>query len=381
MNAVFITGLGLYHPPKSVSNDELVASFNQYVDEFNQENADKIQSGEITALDYSSSEFIEKASGIRSRYLVDPEHVLDTHFMQPVLSPRPDTEVSIQAEMAIKAAELALKDANKKAEEIDLIIVSCSNFQRAYPAISIEVQAAIGAKGHAYDMNVACSSATFAIANAYAAIRSGQVKTALLINPEICSAHLNFRDRDSHFIFGDACTATILESQSALSKSQHVFEIVDTHLSTQFSNNIRNNFGFLTRAESDVYNDPRCIYDAKNMFTQQGRRVFRDVVPLVSSLIHEHFEKNHITIDRVKRLWLHQANAHMNQLIAEKVLSRKPDNDIAPIILDTFANTSSPGCLIAFMQYHEDLKIGDIGLLCSFGAGYSAGSIIIKKHA
>ena len=77
----------------------------------------------------------------------------------------------------------------------------------------------------AFDMNVACSSATFAIQAAADMIRSGSAKTILIVNPEICSGHLDFKDRDCHFIFGDVCTALILESKET-AKSNNSFEIV-----------------------------------------------------------------------------------------------------------------------------------------------------------
>ena len=73
-----------------------------------------------------------------------------------------------------------------------------------------------------------------------------------MVNPEICTGHLNFRDRDSHFIFGDACTAVIVE-RADLAVSKHQFDIVSTRLLTQFSNNIRNNFGFLQPRRRERY--------------------------------------------------------------------------------------------------------------------------------
>jgi beta-ketodecanoyl-[acyl-carrier-protein] synthase len=87
-----------------------------------------------------------------------------------------------------------------------------------------------------------------------------------------------------------------------------------------------------------------------------------------------------IPIENVKRWWLHQANINMNQLIAKKLLGRDPTIEEAPIVLDRYANTASAGSLIAFNLHHKDLHSGDIGLLCSFGAGYSIGSLVIKKR-
>jgi beta-ketodecanoyl-[acyl-carrier-protein] synthase len=91
-------------------------------------------------------------------------------------------------------------------------------------------------QGFGFDMNVACSSATFGIQTACNGIKLGQARALLVISPEICTAHLNFRDRDSHFIFGDAATAVVVE-RADLATSEHQFEIVSTKLLTTFSNN------------------------------------------------------------------------------------------------------------------------------------------------
>jgi beta-ketodecanoyl-[acyl-carrier-protein] synthase len=83
--------------------------------------------------------------------------------------------------------------------------------------------------------------------------------------------------------------------------------------------------------------------------------------------------------EALKRLWLHQANLNMNQLIARRVLGRDPSVDEAPVILDRYANTSSAGSVIAFHLHHADLESGERGVLCSFGAGYSIGSVILER--
>ncbi len=148
--------------------------------------------------------------------------------------------------MAVEAAERGASPRwGKPAAEIGAVICAASNMQRAYPAMAIEVQQALGIDGFAFDMNVACSSATFGIKTAADFIATGSAKAVLMVNPEICSGHLNFTDRDSHFIFGDVATAVIVEDAAQASGG---WEILGTRLKTVFSNNIRNNFGFLNRA-------------------------------------------------------------------------------------------------------------------------------------
>lgn len=372
MKQVVITGTGLFTPQDSISNDELVASFNAYVENHNAENAAAIEAGDLEALTPSSAAFIEKASGIKSRYVMDKSGILDSNVMTPMLEERSNEAPSISAEIAVSAANQALEQAQIDAKDIDAVLVACSNLQRAYPAVSIEVQELLGIDGFAFDMNAACSSATFGMQTGYDMVRSGTAKRVLMVNPEICSGHLNFRDRDSHFIFGDVCTAVIMED-SELATNKQGFEIIDTRLMTKFSNNIRNNFGFLNRTH------PETVNADDKLFIQEGRKVFREVSPLVANMISEHLADNKLDIDGLRRIWLHQANRNMNEFIARKVYGRDPSFDEQPTVLDEYANTSSAGSIIAFHKHKDDFKSGELGVICSFGAGYSAGSVIVRK--
>lgn len=370
--AVVVSGTGLFTPAESISNEELVRSYNQYVKQFNEQNINEIEAGKIPALEESSVEFVEKASGIQNRFVINKSGVLDPNRMAPHIAERSDEEDSIQCEISVKAITEALRRANKSAADVDAVIVACSNMQRPYPAIAIEIQNRIGAGGYAYDMNVACSSATFAIQAAADAIHNGSARSVLVVNPEICSGHLEFRDRDCHFIFGDVCTALLLEDEDQC-QSSAAFRILGSKLKTQFSNNIRNNFGFLNRC------DEAGIGQRDKLFNQNGRKVFKEVCPMVAELISQHLAETNIPVSEINRLWLHQANFSMNQLIAKKVLGRDPVAGEAPNILDQYANTSSAGAIIAFHKFCDGLNPGDKGVICSFGAGYSVGSILLEK--
>jgi beta-ketodecanoyl-[acyl-carrier-protein] synthase len=367
-----LSGTGLFTPEHAISNDELVASFNEYVRQHNAAHANAIAENGMQPLAESSSEFVFKASGIRNRYVMDKAGILDPDIMCPRLPERSNDRISILAEMAVTAARDALKAADRSPGDIDGVIVACSNMQRAYPAMAVEVQDALGIEGYGFDMNVACSSATFGMQAAADMIANGHARAILVCNPEICSGHLNFRDRDSHFIFGDVATAFVVE-RAADVRAHGAWEIVSTRLKTKFSNNIRNNFGFLNRAA------PEGIGLPDKLFVQEGRKVFREVVPMVSELIVGHLADNGIAPGDLRRLWLHQANINMNDLIARRVLGRDPEPSEAPNILAEYANTSSAGSIIAFHKHNADLSPGDIGLLCSFGAGYSAGSVILRR--
>lgn len=365
-----ITGTGLFHPEHVITNEELVESLNAYVEQYNQDHAEQIAAGELEARRGSSAEFIEKASGVKRRYVAEKTGVLDPNRLRPRLAERSDEELSIQAEWGVIAAKQAMENAGVTAEDIDVVILACSNLQRAYPAVAIEIQTALGIQGYAYDMNVACSAATFGLKQAYDAIKSG-ARRVLLVNVELTSGHTDYRSRDCHFIFGDVATASIIEN----TETKTGFEILDTNLFTQFSNNIRNNFGFLNGSELTSRDDKQ--------FRQDGRKVFKEVCPLVAKMITAQLEKNNILPSEVKRFWLHQANANMNELILKLVVGKEAaeaDPSLVPIILDEFANTSSAGVIIALHRSAHEVNDGEYGVLCSFGAGYSVGSILVQKH-
>lgn len=373
MNNVVLSASGLYTPPESVSNEELVATFNIYVDQFNRDNADAIEAGDMAALSPSNPDFIYKASGIKSRYVVDKAGILDPEVMHPRIRTRSNDEPSLQCEMALAAIEPCLEKAGRRPEDIDAIIVACSNLPRPYPALAVEVQHYLGAGRFGFDINVACASAAFGIQTARDMINNGSAKNVLMVNPEICSAHLNFRDRDSHFIFGDVCTAALLERAEDVADGQG-FDVLGTRLQTRFSNNIRNNFGFLNRAETDDRSA------ADRLFVQNGRRVFKDVGPMVAEMIVDHLGEHDLSAAELKRLWLHQANINMNSLICRRVLGRDATEAEMPSVLAEYANTSSASPVIVFHKFSDDMSAGDIGVLCGFGAGYSAGSVVMRKR-
>ncbi|KRO34443.1 MAG: 3-oxoacyl-ACP synthase, partial [SAR86 cluster bacterium BACL1 MAG-120507-bin14] len=324
MHDIYISGTGVWTPPHKVSNKELVESFNEYVRLYNIENEQRILDGAVAALEPSSEDFIAKASGILSRYVIDKDSLLNPRIMKPMIEPRDNDALSVSAEISVIAAQEALKNAGLQASDIDAVIVSTANLQRAYPAIAIEVQNELGIEGYAYDMMVGCSSTTFGISNAYSDIAAGKASNILVINPEITSAHNNYKNRDSHFIFGDVCTATVVEKNST---APNKFKILGTKLKTQFSNNIRNNFGFMNAIENKEYTE------AELLFIQNGRSVFKEVMPMVASLITDHLSEHSLLPEDVEQYWLHQANINMNTYVIKKLLGDDFPPERAPNVL------------------------------------------------
>ncbi|MEQ8450152.1 MAG: beta-ketoacyl-ACP synthase III [Nitratireductor sp.] len=373
MHKVAISGTGIFTPDQVITNAELVASYNDYASRWNEANGTAIEAGEAEAKPMSSEAFILKASGIERRYVIEKSGVLDPQIMHPVFPERADDELSMMAEIAVDAAKKALERAGRTAADIDAVICAASNHERAYPAVAIEIQQALGIEGFAFDMNVACSSATFGIQAAADMIRCGSARAILMVNPEITSGHHEWRDRDCHFIFGDVCTAVVVERAEDLA-ADNAWEVLSTRCLTLYSNTIRNNNGFLRRTR------PGHMEDRRDMqFYQEGRKVFKQVVPVVVDLMRSHLADEGVEPSDLARLWLHQANKNMNDLIGEKVLGRVPSPAEQPNVLQDYANTSSAGSIIAFSKYSDDLPSGSLGVICSFGAGYSAGSVIVRR--
>jgi len=369
---IVISGSAVWTPPHRITNAELVESYNAYAKRFNTENASAIASGKIDEKYPSSERFIKKASGIENRYVYVKDGLLDIDCMCPKFPERKEEEVSNQAEIAIHAAKDAMHAAGKKASDINAVIVACAYTQRAYPAIAIEVQKELGIEGFAFDMLGACSAATFGLHRAYDCIASGSANCVLAINPELVTPQVNYCDRDTHFIFGDVSAAIIME-RSDTCTALNSFEVLSTRAITSFSNNIRSNFGHISRS-TDA--DP---YSWDKLFHQAGRKVFEEVSPVASDHIKKHLMAEGINPDEVKKFWLHQANINMNKMVVKNLLGTSISNDRVPTILDQYANTASAGSIIAFHLHNKDLEKGDIGVICSFGAGYSVGSLVVRK--
>lgn len=371
MHRVIISGIGVEIPEASITNEELVESFNAWVDV---ENARRASSG-VEPLQKSDANFIVHASGIKKRHVVERTGILDPTRMAPRLPARPDEALSLQAEFGIASARKALAHAGTEPGEIDLVVVSSSHLQRPYPAIAIEMQEALGTRGAGFDMGLGCSSAAAALHVAVNLVRSGAQKKVLVTTPEIITGHLNFRDRQTHFIFGDASVSMVVEAAGEGETRSGRFEVLDTRLWTQMSSNIRTNLGYLTRTAQD---DPYMIDLEGNMIKQVGNKVFKEVTVAGHKFIVEFLAEHGLTPHGIRRFWLHQANARMNAMILKLAFGHEVGHDRAPMVLERLGNTAGAGSIIALSENHADMKPGDFGLLCAFGAGYSIGGALLK---
>ena len=118
MKKILLTGASATAPEEVISNQELVTSFNQYVKSYNEAHAAKIAGGLLEPLKESSEAFILSASGILRRHVIDKKGILDPAIMQPIVPERRNDQLSLQAEMAVNAAKIALSNAHKTPEEV-----------------------------------------------------------------------------------------------------------------------------------------------------------------------------------------------------------------------------------------------------------------------
>ena len=370
MQDIYIAGTGIWYPEDIITNDEIVSSFNSYVDKYNDKNQEMINDGTLAPLAHSSTEFIEKASGIKTRHVIDKKNILDIEKMMPSVQHEDASKLSMHATAGIEAARKAMISANVEATDIDAVILGTSHAARNYPSVAIEIQNELGIDGYAYDMLVGCSSTTFAINNAFSDISSGLADTVLVINPEISTPFVNYAKRDIHFIFGDGCVATIISKNKT---SDNCYKIIDRKLITKFSNNIRSDWSYFVRAAEDE----KAFDDL--LFYQNGNSVFKEVCPMVAEFISSQLDSKNIQPKEISKFWLHQANSRMVNLIVSKIIGSDDfDSSLAPLPIEKFGNLASAGSMFAFNLYN-DLEPGEKGLICSFGAGYSVCSIIVQK--
>ena len=373
MTTSVIRSTGAWAPPEIIENEELVASYNAYAERFNAENAEAIAKGEVEEKPLSSVEFIENASGIKRRHVLEKSGILDIDRLVPHIPPRPFEQISAQAEFAMKAVRQALESAGYTGEDLDGVIVASSAQQRDFPGISVEIANEIGCPGFAFDMTMACAAALYGLHIADGMIRSGQAKRIMIVSPEIMTCINGHYRRDVHFIFGDAAAAMIVEADDGKPGG---WDVLGTHLANKWSTALRSDFGFMNPAERETGD-----LSYQPGLDQDGHKVFKDVIPFASKTARDLMERIDLAPADVSRVWLHQANIRIVEMVAKRILDRDRTTENAPAIIHEYGNTSSSSVVMTFQLNRDDMKPGENGVMCAFGAGYGVGAAAIRKRA
>lgn len=319
-----ITGVGKYLPEYVLTNEEL----EKYVE--------------------TNDEWIRSRTGIEERRILkDPDKA--TSFM------------------ATNAAEEALKDANVKADEIDLVIVATVTPDYLFPATAALVQKRIGAKkAFAFDLSAACSGFLFALSTAGSMIESGRIKKALVIGADKMSSIIDFTDRSTCILFGDAAGAVVLE------ESDQDDGIVDFIQYTEGDENCmlyQPAGGSLNPASEET------VKNKQHYIRQDGRSVFKKATEGMADVSLEIMEKNNLDADDVAWLVPHQANLRIIDATARRMGLSK---DKVMVNINKYGNTTAATIPLCLDDWKESLKKGDNIILSAFGGGLTWGAIYLK---
>lgn len=313
-----IVGVGSYLPEKIVTNDDLA----KFVD--------------------TSDAWIQQRTGIQQRHIAA------------------DTEYT--SDLAIKAVNEALADANLSGEDIDAIIVATASPDNSFPATAMKVQAAIGCKGFGFDVQAVCSGFVYALSVADGMIRSGQAKRIAVIGAETFSRFLDWNDRATCVLFGDGAGAMILEGV----ETDDEIGILSTHLHSDGS------LQSLLESDGGV-----STTKTAGVVQMQGRDVFKHAVTNLAEVVDEVIAHNKISADDIDWLVPHQANKRIIDSTAKKL---KMDESRVVVTVHKHGNTSAASIPLAFCDAYRDgrIKKGQLILLEAMGAGLTWGAALVR---
>jgi len=317
-----LTGVGAYLPERIVTNDDLA----KIVD--------------------TSDEWIVERSGIRQRHIA--------------------AEGELTSDLATAAAREAMQDAGVTAEDIDLIVVGTTTPDDTFPATAVKVQANLGVRqGFAFDVQAVCSGFLYGLATADKFIRSGDVKTALVIGAETFSRLLDWTDRDTCVLFGDGAGAVVLKAEVGTGTNTDV-GILSTHLHAD------------GRHRDLLYVDggPSRTQTVGHVH-MEGKEVFRHAVTKLASVVDEALVANNFTSADLDWMVPHQANRRILAMTAKKT-GLSEDNVV--VTLDKHANTSAASIPLALHTAVRDgrIKPGHLVLIEAMGGGFAWGSALVR---
>ncbi len=320
-----ILGVGSYLPEKNLTNADL----EKIVD--------------------TSDEWIVERTGIRNRRIAAPEQAT--------------------SDLCIEAAKKALKDADTKAEELDLVIVATATPDHAFPSTACIVQDALGAShAAAFDLSAGCSGFVYSMSVAAQMISSGLYKKILVIGAETLSRILDWTDRNTCVLFGDGAGAAVIgrvEEGYGILGLELGSDGSGAQLLVQPAGGSRN-----PASHETVDNHGHFVHMA-------GREVFKFAVRTMGQSCLRTLKKAGLTIDDVDLLVPHQANT---RIIDSAVKRLKIDHDKVWVNIHKYGNTSAACIPICLSEAEAEgrLKKGDNVLVVAFGTGLTWASAVLK---
>ena len=317
-----VAGCGAYLPSRILSNADL---------------ARKLE---------TSDEWIVQRTGIRERRIA--------------------ADGEMTSDLAIRAAEAALKNAGMSGNDIALIVVATSTPDETFPATATRVQAALGmTRGVAFDVQAVCSGFVFALAVADNFVKVGQARTALVIGAETFSRILDWTDRTTCVLFGDGAGAVVLVAGEG-SGGKDDRGVLSTHI---FSDG---------RYHDALYVDggPSSTMTTGHL-KMEGREVFRHAVVRLAEAVDAAIASNGITAAEIDWLVPHQANRRIIDGMGHR-LGLPPEKVV--LTIDRHANTSAASIPLAMAEAAGDGRIrpGHLVLLDAMGGGFTWGSALLR---
>lgn len=316
-----ITGWGGYVPSNMVENDFL-----------------------STIVD-TNDEWIRTRTGIQTRHVSEGENT---------------------SHLATEAAKQAISESGVEAGDIELIIVATITPDSFTPATACLVQAALGAdKAFAFDVTAGCSGFIYGLNIATSFIEKGQVKNALVIGAEVLSKVVDWSDRSTCVLFGDGAGAVVLQASE------------DSGIMATYCGSAGDTEGVLNIPAVNVRNPFVGESKVRSFLTMKGQDVFKFAVRAMRNSINEVLKQSHYTMDDIKYVIPHQANARIIDLVSRKM---KVSKEKFYLNLHEKGNTSAASIPLALHEMLEKgmVQKGDKIIMVGFGGGLTWGAVLVE---
>lgn len=311
----------------------------------------KLTNEDLEKMVDTTNEWILTRTGIRERRILEPG--LGCSFM------------------AARAAQECLDRAGVSAAEVDAIIVGTVTPDMFFPSTACLVQRAIGAdKAWGFDLSAGCSGFIFSMTTGVQMIESGRYDKVLVIGADVMSSIIDYTDRNTCVLFGDAAGAVLLEpcdedGYGVLDFIQRIDGAGEPHLHMKAGGSRR------PASEETVRAREHYVY-------QEGKKVFKFAVTEMADVSVKILERNGLSGKDVKVFIPHQANLRIIEACAQRM-----GLDMGRVIIniDRYANTTGatiPLCLYEAMVERNLLDKGDYLVMSAFGAGFTWGSILMR---
>lgn len=311
-----------------------------------------------------------------------PDYILDNHELSRMVDTSDEwimSRVGIKerhilkgegkgpSDMAVKAVEQIFEKTGTTPEEIDLIVFATTTPDHVFPATANILADKLGIRNaHGFDLNAGCSGFLYALDTASKFVECGNKKKVLVVGSDKMSSIVDYTDRTTCVLFGDAAGAVLLEP------GEEEYGIIDSILRSD-------GFGrkyLKMEAGGSINPASHATVDARQHYIfQDGRHVFKHAVSKMADVAVEMMEKHNITANELAWLVPHQANMRIIEATAERM---GLDKNRVMINIQRYGNTTSATLPLCLWEWEKQLKKGDNIILAAFGAGFTWGSILLK---